>query len=117
MTERWFGASWGAPCCEAEAHAPTPVGRPCMRCKEPIREGDQGLIRAVALEVVAGTIRSAMMPMHLDCVLRSIRPHGPECPYCRGAERIDHDAECGYRVRGDLCSCRPMPAGKAPPRG
>lgn len=110
--DRWFGKSWGAACCEAEAHAPTPVGRPCMHCREPILEGSQGLIHPVVGERIGNMAAYSMEPTHLDCFLKTIRPHGPECPHCRGAERIDHDRDCAYRVSGDNCTCIPMPEGK-----
>lgn len=109
MTEKWFGDSWGAPCCEVEAHAPPPVGRPCMRCREPIKLGDQGLLHphiAMVGDVYTGSIE----PTHLDCFLRSIRPHGPECPHCRGVEPHAHDPGCSMRTTG-LCDCQPMPEG------
>lgn len=105
-THGWFGQSWGAPCCEPEDHVPTPIGRPCLRCREPIREGDQGLVQPL---LALGEV--SIEPLHIECFLRSVRPHGPECPYCRGAERIDHDAECAYRKAGGVCSCREMPSG------
>ena len=38
----WFGESWGAPVCQAEQRVPTPVGKQCMWCSEPIAAGDQG---------------------------------------------------------------------------
>lgn len=106
-THGWFGQSWGAPCCEPEDHVPTPIGRPCLRCREPIREGDQGLVSP--LVQLGG--EWSIEPHHIDCWLKGILPHGPECPHCRGAERIDHDRDCAYRVRGDNCTCIPMPAG------
>lgn len=109
--ERWFGKSWGAACCEVEAHAPTPIGRPCMQCREPIVEGNQGLIRAVVHEVVDGKVAYSIEPVHLECFLRTIRPHGPECPHCRGLEPRLHDPECRRKETG-LCTCIPMPEGK-----
>ncbi len=105
---KWFGESWGAPCCEEDEHVPTPVGELCARCKEMICAGEQGVVSGLVL--LSGEMTT--IAYHLDCYLRGILPHGPECPYCRGAERIDHDAECGYRQRGDRCSCRPMPEGQ-----
>lgn len=109
--ERWFGKSWGAACCEVEAHAPTPIGRPCMQCREPIREGDQGLVHPYVRDwkhEPDGDIRFTMEPVHLDCFLRTIRPHGPECPHCRGLEPRFHAAEC-QRSETGLCTCIPMP--------
>lgn len=109
--ERWFGKSWGASCCELEAHAPTPVGRPCMHCREPILEGSQGLIHPVVHEVIGDKAAYSMEPVHLDCFLRTIRPHGRECPHCRGVEPRNHAPGCGMRGESGLCTCIPMPEG------
>lgn len=105
---RWFGKSWGAACCEAEAHTETPVGVACSRCREPILEGQQGLVHPHIDMLESGAMRSMMKPVHLECFLRTIRPHGPECPHCRGLEPRFHAAECQRRETG-LCTCIPMP--------
>lgn len=113
-THGWFGQSWGAPCCEPEDHVPTPIGRPCMRCREPIREGDQGLISPYVRDWKRepdGDIRVTIEPHHLDCWLKGILPHGPECPHCRGVEPRDHAPGCAMRTTG-LCDCQPMPEAK-----
>lgn len=100
---KWFGDSWGAPCCEEDEHVPTPVGDSCVRCKEMIRVGDQGIVSPLVL--LDGKLD--VIVHHLDCYLKGIAPHGPECPHCRGAgARIDHDRDCRYRVEGGDCSCR-----------
>lgn len=111
--EQWFGDSWGAPCCDPNDHAPTPVGQACMHCREPIKLGDQGLIHAVGHFNEERPLTWTMEPTHVDCYLRTIQQHGPECPHCRGAgAQIDHDRECAYRVSGGNCTCRPMPGGQ-----
>lgn len=111
MQEKWFGKSWGAPCCDPNDHVPTPIGRPCMHCREPMVEGSQGLIRAVVHEVRGGKVHWTAEPSHVDCFLRTIRPHGPECPHCRGLAPRDHAPGCAMRTTG-LCDCQPMPEGK-----
>ncbi len=113
MTEQWFGASWGAPCCDPHDHVATPVGELCMHCREPIIEGSQGLIHSVVHAVEEGKVVWSREPTHVDCYLRTIQQHGPECPHCRGAgAQIDHDRECAYRVSGGNCTCIPMPEGR-----
>lgn len=109
VTHGWFGQSWGAPCCEPEEHVPTPVGSPCLRCREPIREGDQGLVKP-HIRDCGGQWVGTIEPLHIECFLRSIRRHGPECPHCRGVEPRDHAPGCAMRTTG-LCDCQPMPAG------
>lgn len=41
-TARWFGESWGAPCCIPDAHVDTPAGEGCQQCGADIEPGDQG---------------------------------------------------------------------------
>lgn len=42
-TVRWFGASWLAPVCRADAHINTPLGELCLQCEEALESGDQGI--------------------------------------------------------------------------
>lgn len=103
----WFGDDWGAPCCEPDLHVPVPLGQSCARCKEPILAHDQGVTMPfIGIETTGTSV------YHLDCFLKGILPHGPECPRCRGLERGEHDATCLYRTEGGLCSC---PAGELAP--
>jgi len=101
---KWFGESWGAACCEEDEHVPTPVGESCARCKEMIRDGDQGIVSGLIL--LDG--RMDVIAYHLDCYLKGILPHGPECPHCRGVEPRSHAPECRRDETG-LCTCIPMP--------
>jgi hypothetical protein len=105
---QWFGKSWGAPCCEEDEHVRTPVNEPCARCREPLREGDQG-VTTLAYSERRGRHTIAF---HLDCFLGGILPHGPECPHCRGVEPRDHAPACGMRGESGLCTCIPMPEGQ-----
>jgi len=41
-TARWFGTSWGAPCCIPGAQVETPTGA-CERCLVPFKPGDRGM--------------------------------------------------------------------------
>lgn len=98
----WFGQSWGAPVCEAEDHVPTPVGKPCIDCLETIVLGDRGIVTPLLL--AEGSITVAQ---HLECFLKKILPHGPDCPHCRGKEPEEHHPRCNYRtVASDgRCNC------------
>lgn len=96
----WFGEHWGAPICDETFHVPTPVGAPCLDCEEPIAEGDQGLSTPFFTDETF-TVRFR----HLDCFLRTILPHGPECWNCRGLERNQHKMSCSYRKHGGNCDC------------
>lgn len=108
-THGWFGTSWGAPCCDPEDHVPTPIGRPCLRCREPIRDGDQGLISPL-ISMVGDVYTGSIEPTHIDCFLKTVLPHGPECPHCRGKNPSEHAPDCRRNETG-LCSCTPMPEG------
>lgn len=95
----WFGQSWGAPVCDPEDHVDTPVGKACIECLESIVSGDQGI--TMPLLLAEG---SMIIAYHLDCYLRKIRPHGPDCPRCRGKPIERHHARCEYRA-GRACNC------------
>jgi len=111
MIEQWFGKNWGAPACEARNHAKTPVGELCARCYEPILVGHRGILRAHIEDIVEGQAHYTVRPIHLDCVLASHRPHGPECPHCRGKDIDEHTDEC-RASEVDFCTCMPIPEGK-----
>lgn len=106
MTQ-WFGKSWGAPCCEEDEHVPTPLSARCVRCIEPILEGHQGIVTPL----VSLDGASTLVAYHLDCYLKGILPHGPECPHCRGVEPSKHSPDCAIRTAG-FCTCIPMPEGE-----
>lgn len=100
--EKWFGKSWGAPCCDPEDHTETPVGRRCLLCDEHIRAGDQGLLTGCFRAATGFSIE----PIHLDCYLKKIRPHGPECVHCRGrSNRSEHKMDCAFARSGADCDC------------
>lgn len=66
MTQ-WFGKSWGAPACDPDLHAPTPVGEECWgRCGKVITADDQG----VMLPYYLGDWQH--VPYHLDCFLHEV---------------------------------------------
>jgi hypothetical protein len=98
---KWFGKSWGAPCCEEDEHLPTPVGQPCLKCGKAIAAGDQGVL----MPMVWMDKRATVEAQHLDCFLKSILPHGPDCERCRGLERESHKWSCSYRKHGGDCDC------------
>jgi len=65
-----FGESWGAPICDPEHGVPlreTPVGEDCIRCGQPIEEGDQG----VSLPYIGFEGEPPEIHYHLDCFLDS----------------------------------------------
>ena len=97
---KWFGASWGAPCCEAADHAPTPIREMCLWCDEMIKFGDQGLIMpSVGRDGLCQT-----RGMHLDCYLKRVLPHTRECTHCRGKSPEEHADFCNSR-KGEMCNC------------
>jgi len=61
----WFGESWGAPVCEPQRHAPTPVGGLCIECDTPIREGDTGFVSSNGVQ---------RLFYHRVCFLRTVIP-------------------------------------------
>lgn len=70
---QYFGEPWDAPVCDPDdpdsvPQAATPVGRPCMRCKSLINDGDQGLLIPYAPEEGAPSLE----PWHRLCFMRDI---------------------------------------------
>ena len=97
----WFGKSWGAPICDATEHVPAPVGLVCPECDMPIGMYDQGV--TMPLGKLDGTVST--LAYHLDCWLRHVLPHGPDCERCRGLERSQHKMSCSYAKHGGNCDC------------
>lgn len=65
---RWFGPSWGAFINKDCIEAPTPVGRPCLFCRVPIAEGDQGIL----MWHLTPPDKQDRVPAHLKCFLRDV---------------------------------------------
>lgn len=65
---KWFGESWGAPCCTPEEHIETPDGEACPGCQRSIRMGDQG----VELPYLGTDKTWDWLDYHLDCFLEEI---------------------------------------------
>jgi hypothetical protein len=56
---RYFGAHWDVPMLEGAVRMDTPAGEDCGYCAEPIRLGDQGVLRGEAV-------------LHRECDLRLV---------------------------------------------
>lgn len=67
----WFGESWGAPACDPARHKPTPVGDPCIECKQPIEADDEGMLIPF---VRLGGEPAELCAYHLPCFLATILP-------------------------------------------
>lgn len=81
---RWFGPSWGAPCCDPERHIDTPIGEACAWCDEPIGADDSG--------VTLGPLASPTDTdhHHLNCWLRQVvGPLAHQTGECSCAGRDD----------------------------
>jgi hypothetical protein len=72
---KWFGESWGAPCCDPEEQVPVPDGEVCPRCMHSIRPDDQGIEMAYLLE--DGDVDT--LSWHRRCLMDAIIPR-PESP-------------------------------------
>jgi hypothetical protein len=87
----------------------TPIFMVCSRCREPILPDAQGFL-IPHVEMVGDVYTGSVKAQHLDCFLKGILPHGPDCPHCRGVEPHAHHPGCAMRTTG-LCDCQPMPEG------
>lgn len=76
----WFGpVPWGPALTEPDPadvrveHVTTPVGQPCLLCREPVKDGDSGLMFALR-RPVTGTFR--LVPVTRECMIRTVA--GPD---------------------------------------
>lgn len=89
MTTFYFGERWDAPMLNPPdddspppVHCPTPVGEPCLFCKELIAMGDRGLI--VGASMITVPIHHGAAPIHIECeMLGTIGHIYAVCP-CTG---------------------------------
>ena len=82
---QWFGRSWGAPVCDPEHHAPTPVGEDCVNCDHPIGPFDSGMI----LPYIGGPTET--VAFHRECFLAEVLG-----PYRDLRSEVPSDAEIAY---------------------
>lgn len=77
---RWFGTDWGSGMNQECEQMPTPVGTPCLRCTEPILEGENGIVDCGGAT------------LHYECQMRgmigSVRHQQRRCP-CFGFPEED----------------------------
>lgn len=74
---QWFGPTWNAPINESCPQAPTPIGRLCLGCREPIVEGDQGFIMPGISQglVATGVPGPGTVAYHRECEMLGIVGH------------------------------------------
>ncbi len=51
---------------------PTPVGQPCLWCKEPIQEGDKGVVMPNVSGIAIAEAKVSLEPTHYECLMRQI---------------------------------------------
>lgn len=61
---KWFGESWGAPCCDPNGHVATPTA-PCAHCDLPFTPTDRGLV----LPFAGGPGDPPELPYHQTCMM------------------------------------------------
>lgn len=90
----YFGEPWNPSIAKGE-QAPTPLGAPCLFCKEAIKEGDQGMLMPyIALDPSRQEVMARLaVPVHLECLLRqaygSVAHQQRRCA-CFGGDGEDH---------------------------
>lgn len=68
MNVEYFGERWDVPFLQDAVQVPAPVGEVCVHCDEPIRDGEQGVIRGYVSLLGIQTPE----PVHRECDLRMI---------------------------------------------
>lgn len=94
----WFGQSWGAPVCDVDTHADTPVGAACGWCTELITADDSGVILPVAAAVPYD------LAYHRNCFLRTV---------IGSCSHQDGDCSCHDGRNGDPPGMTPREAADA----
>lgn len=88
----YFGPRWDAPLLDSATHVPTPAGRRCLSCGEPVVEGDRGLIRVAVREVPGGKFEGAPEPIHAECDLLGVVGHSVGVCRCTGHDTTTRSA-------------------------
>jgi hypothetical protein len=72
--QQWFGVPWWSYICYTEdgrlmteTRVERPLGEPCLGCKEPVSETDDGIL----IPYYDGT-NAGLVPLHKECNLRSV---------------------------------------------
>jgi hypothetical protein len=79
----YFGPRWDAPMLDGAVQTETPVGKACMRCGEPIREGEPGLMRYIVPGIARGEAATEE-PIHAECDAIGIVGHQYGICACEG---------------------------------
>lgn len=84
-----FGKLWDAPVCDDATQTDTPVGTHCLRCDEPIVQGDQGFV----WPMVVGEIEDwTLTAMHRECFMSETCGHTVGVCTCTGWDSHSRDA-------------------------
>lgn len=67
----YFGGRWDAPAVDAGLPGPTPVGRACLYCHEPIVLGEWGFMMPCVRMGEDGKPVGSAEPAHRECLLWS----------------------------------------------
>jgi hypothetical protein len=100
LFECYFGDPWPSGVCEDGTQVPTPVGKTCSLCDEPVQEGDQGTFQGV----VQSPASYFIAPVHRECSLRAVMGgigHLEDHAYWCG-EMHDPDGGRSYRASAIL---------------
>lgn len=95
MRVQYFGDRWDAPMLDDAVQVATPVGEPCLYCREPIVAGEQGAMVVHIYAAHAAAIRPAHRECHLRAVLGGIAHVQGRCTCCGG--QVDPDDGLPYR--------------------
>lgn len=82
-----FGPPWNAPVSDASVFVATPVGKPCLNCREPIADGDRGFLRPV-MRADGATVE----PLHAECEMIGLAGHTWGVCHCTGYDTTSREA-------------------------
>ena len=90
----YFGPRWDAPMLDPEYNPiqlSTPVGAPCMRCREPIADGDRGLVYLFTRSLPGGESEPMIEAIHAECDLLGAVGHRLGVCSCTGFDTTDRE--------------------------
>lgn len=99
----YFGEPWDVPAVDEGVQGPTPVGRRCIHCPDPIEDGDQGFMMGTVRLGKDGEPVGSLEPVHRECHLRSVTgsiAHLEGKCICHGVTGSDHDDDRSWREQG-----------------
>lgn len=107
LTTLFFGERWDAPIVDEATPTPTPVGKLCYQCSEPVENGDRGFIRTTVRMGDDGKLVGSAEPVHAECDMSGVIGHQVGVCHCTGYDGSRATAKLVWQRAGEQCG-RPL---------